>query len=124
MMEVVGTPVEEKTKKHSPRTTTQINALFPVLDHYQYTRSDIAALIQRCHHDEIQIQIAVSNIIEDRANHETSSWGQVKSKKQMKEDKKLKEEEEAKESERIARELAKERQDAEKRAAREAKQGK
>ena len=88
VLEVVGVTgsTEKESKKYSPRTETHIKALLPILDHYQYSRHDIASLVQRCHFDENQIQVAVSNIVEDRANHETTSWGVVKGKKQMTEE--------------------------------------
>jgi len=123
VMEVVGanTVTAKETKKFSPRTEHFIKDLFPVLDHYEYARTDIASLVQRCHYDEIQIQIAVSNIIEERLNHEVTYWGVVKGKKQQKEEKKIKEEEEQKEQERVERDLEKARKDSEKRAQREAR---
>jgi len=126
VMEVVGATggAEKESKKYSPRTEKQIVALLPVLDHYDYSRAAVAALVARCHHNDLEIQLAVSNIIEDRANHASDSWGEVKSKKQLKEEKKLKEEEEALEQERMERELAKQRKDEERRAAREARQNK
>mmetsp|Transcript_64882 Transcript_64882/g.101134 ORF Transcript_64882/g.101134 Transcript_64882/m.101134 type:complete len:826 (-) Transcript_64882:100-2577(-) len=122
VMEVVGAnaSAEKDDKKYSPRTEVHIKQLMPLLDHYEYSRADIASLVKRCHHDEMQIQIAVANVIEDRANHEATSWGEVKTKKQLKEAKKLKEEEEQREQERLEKELEKQRKDAEKRAAREA----
>lgn len=110
---------DKEEKKFSPRTEKQIAKLMDVLDFFGYSRNDIAALVRRCHYDDQQIQIAVANIIEDKANHESDSWGEVKTKKQIKEEKAQKEEEERKEQERIERELEKQRKQAEKRAQKE-----
>ncbi|CAE7485289.1 unnamed protein product, partial [Symbiodinium pilosum] len=71
-------------KTYSPRTEGYIKQLTGVLDFFAYSRSDIAALVRRCHFDENQIQIAVANIVEDRQNHEQKEWGTVKNKKQAK----------------------------------------
>lgn len=78
-------------KMYSPRTDGFIQQLTGVLDFYQFSAADIASLVRKCHYDETQIQIAVANIIEDRANHEQEQWGTVKKKKQVKEEKKMKE---------------------------------
>eukprot|EP00434_Breviolum_minutum_P006147 symbB.v1.2.005419.t1/scaffold316.1/size230253/34 len=78
-------------KLYSPRTDGFIQQLTGVLDFYQFSAADIASLVRKCHYDETQIQIAVANIIEDRANHEQEQWGTVKKKKQVKEEKKMKE---------------------------------
>lgn len=120
VLEVVGSKNEKEDKKYSPRTEGHIRQLTDLLDCFQYSRADIAALVRRCHHDDHQIQIAVANIIEDKANHGTEAWGEVKSKKQMKEEKKIREEEERKEQEAMERELEKQRKEAEKRARKEA----
>jgi len=109
----------EDEKKYSPRTEKHIQQLTGVLDFYEYSRGDIAALVRRCHYDENQIQVAVANIIEDRANHEKEEWGTVKNKKQTKEEKKIKEEEK-KEQERLEKEAEKHRKEAERKAAKEA----
>ncbi|CAJ1366833.1 unnamed protein product [Effrenium voratum] len=93
-----------------------------VLDFFEYSRSDIASLVRRCHHDENQIQIAVANIVEDRANHEKEDWGTVKNKKQAKEERKIKEEEAKKEQERVQKEEEKQRKEAERKAAKEARE--
>eukprot|EP00913_Durusdinium_trenchii_P026030 g24421.t1 len=97
VLETVAGKGEEDEKKYSPRTENHIQQLTGVLDFYEYSRSDIAGLVRRCHYDENQIQVAVANIIEDRANHEKEEWGTVKNKKQAKEERKIKEEEEKKE---------------------------
>eukprot|EP00435_Cladocopium_sp_Y103_P019606 s2111_g4.t1 len=78
-------------KMYSPRTDGFIQQLTGVLDFYQFSAADIASLVRKCNYDETQIQIAVANIIEDRANHEQEQWGTVKKKKQVKEEKKMKE---------------------------------
>ncbi|CAJ1366837.1 unnamed protein product, partial [Effrenium voratum] len=78
-------------KAYSPRTEGFVQQLTGVLDFYQYTPADIAALVRKCQYDQNQIQVAVANIIEDRANHEQEEWGTVKKKKQVKEEKKMKE---------------------------------
>jgi len=121
VLEVVGAGKSVKEdKKYSPRTENHIKQLTDLLDCFQYNRADIAALVRRCHHDEQQIQIAVANIIEDKANHGVEDWGEVKSKKQLKEEKKIREEEERKEQEATERELEKQRKEAEKRAKKDA----
>lgn len=120
VLETVGGPSKgDGSDKYSPRTESHIAQLSDVLDYFQYSRSDIAALVRRCHYEETQIQIAVANIIEDRANHGQTDWGTVKNKKQAKEEKKIKEEEEKKEQERLEKEAEKQRRDAERRAQRE-----
>merc|ERR1719282_128357 len=122
VLEVVGVgsgSTEKDEKKYSPRTEMYIKQLNEVLDYFQYSRSEIAALVRKCHYDEQQIQVAVANIIEDRANHEQSDWGVVRTKKQVKEEKKLKEEEDKKEQDKVEKELEKQRKDAEKRAQKE-----
>eukprot|EP00438_Fugacium_kawagutii_P032852 Skav216111 [mRNA] locus=scaffold1946:114778:117067:+ [translate_table: standard] len=78
VLETVASKGAEDEKKYSPRTERHIQQLTGVLDFYEYSRSDIAALVRRCHYDENQIQIA------DRANHEKEEWGTVKNKKQAK----------------------------------------
>lgn len=87
VLEVVGASGtgEKDEKKYSPRTESHIKKLTEVLDFFEYSRSDIAGLVRRCHYDDHQIQIAVANIIEDKANHVQDSWGTVKTKKQLKE---------------------------------------
>jgi len=122
VLEVVGASgrgIEKDDKKYSPRTEGHIKKLTDVLDYFEYSRADIASLVRRCHYDEQQIQIAVANIVEDRANHEQSQWGTVKTKKQVKEEKRLKEEDEKREQDRIEREMEKQRKEADKRAAKE-----
>jgi len=117
VLEVVGAGGKsgKDEGKYSPRTEAYIKQLTDVLDFFAYSRQDIANLVRRCHHDEQQIQIAVENIIEDKANHEQDSWGVVRTKKQQKEERKIKEEEEKHEKDRIEKELEKKRRDAEKR---------
>jgi len=121
VLETVGAMAakSESIDKFSPRTESQIKQLSDILDFYQYSRSDIATLVRRCHNDELQIQVAVANIIEDRANHEQDEWGTVKNKKQAKEEKQTKIEEEKIEQERKEKEEEKQRREAEKRAVRE-----
>lgn len=121
VLEVVGAGKNAKEdKKYSPRTENHIKQLTDLLDCFQYNRADIAALVRRCHHDEQQIQIAVANIIEDKANHGVEDWGEVKSKKQLKEEKKIRDEEERKEQEAMEKELERQRKEAEKRAKKDA----
>lgn len=122
VLETVADKGEEDEKKYSPRTERYIQQLTGVLDFYEYSRSDIAGLVRRCHYDENQIQIAVANIIEDRANHEKEEWGTVKNKKQAKEERKIKEEEEKKEQERLQKEQEKQRRESERKAAKEARE--
>lgn len=122
VLETVAGKGEEDEKKYSPRTENHIQQLTGVLDFYEYSRSDIAGLVRRCHYDENQIQVAVANIIEDRANHEKEEWGTVKNKKQAKEERKIKDEEEKKEQERLQKEEEKQRREAERKAAKEARE--
>lgn len=86
VLEVVGAGGKSRSDEgtYSPRTESYIKQLTGVLDFFAYSRQDIANLVRRCHYDEQQIQIAVENIIEDKANHEQDSWGTVKTKKQQK----------------------------------------
>ncbi|CAJ1406078.1 unnamed protein product [Effrenium voratum] len=122
VLETVAGKGEEEDKTYSPRTEIFIRQLTDVLDFFEYSRSDIASLVRRCHHDENQIQIAVANIVEDRANHEKEDWGTVKNKKQAKEERKIKEEEAKKEQERVQKEEEKQRKEAERKAAKEARE--
>eukprot|EP00403_Amphidinium_massartii_P034177 CAMPEP_0178452620 /NCGR_PEP_ID=MMETSP0689_2-20121128/44346_1 /TAXON_ID=160604 /ORGANISM="Amphidinium massartii, Strain CS-259" /LENGTH=797 /DNA_ID=CAMNT_0020078347 /DNA_START=11 /DNA_END=2401 /DNA_ORIENTATION=+ len=119
ILEVVGADSKEDASEYSPRTEVYIHQLQDVLDFFGYSSGDIAALVQRCNHDEQQIQLAVDNILEDRANHEQTSWGVVKNKKQLKDEKKAREEEEKAEQERLAKEMEKQAKEAKKKAAKE-----
>mmetsp|Transcript_62559 Transcript_62559/g.146748 ORF Transcript_62559/g.146748 Transcript_62559/m.146748 type:complete len:754 (+) Transcript_62559:68-2329(+) len=122
VLETVAGKGETDEKTYSPRTERHIQQLTEVLDFFQYSRGDIAALVRRCHYDEHQIQVAVANIVEDRANHEQEEWGTVKNKKQAKEERKLKEEEDKKEQERLAKEEEKQRKEAERQERKAAKE--
>jgi len=122
VLETVAAKGDADEKTYSPRTERHIQQLTDVLDFFEYSRNDIAALVRRCHYDEHQIQVAVANIIEDRANHEQEEWGTVKKKKQAKEERKLKEEEDKKEQERLEKEQEKQRREAERKAAKEARE--
>merc|ERR1711933_697851 len=72
VLEVVGASGagEKDEKKYSPRTESHIRQLTDVLDFFEYSRSDIASLVRRCHYDDDQINVAVANIMEDKANHQ------------------------------------------------------
>ncbi|CAE7560315.1 unnamed protein product [Symbiodinium sp. CCMP2592] len=122
VLETVAAKGDADEKTYSPRTERHIQQLTDVLDFFEYSRNDIAALVRRCHYDEHQIQVAVANIVEDRANHEQEEWGTVKNKKQAKEERKLKEEEDKKEQERLEKEQEKQRREAERKAAKEARE--
>lgn len=120
VLETVTTAAPEKdVKTYSPRTESHIKQLSDVLDFFEFSRSDIAALVRRCHYDEHQIQIAVANIIEEKEPAVTE-WGTVRNKKQVKEEKQIKAEEDKKEQERLEKEREKQRREAEKQAQREA----
>eukprot|EP00929_Paragymnodinium_shiwhaense_P014191 TRINITY_DN12207_c0_g1_i2.p1 TRINITY_DN12207_c0_g1~~TRINITY_DN12207_c0_g1_i2.p1 ORF type:complete len:824 (+),score=274.83 TRINITY_DN12207_c0_g1_i2:90-2561(+) len=118
VLEIVGNSKADADdgRKYSPRTEGHIKQLFDVLDHFEYSRADIAALVKKANYDELQIQLAVANIIEDRAPTTTDDWGTVKTKKQQKEDKKAKEEEERREQERLDRQAEKKREEDKKQA--------
>merc|ERR1712228_194863 len=49
-----GKSAEKSDKKYSPRTEGYIKQVGDVLDFYGMSRSDIAALVKRCNHDETQ----------------------------------------------------------------------
>merc|ERR1712187_521136 len=86
VLEVVsagGRGGETDNKKYSPRTENHVKQLTEILDQFGMSRSDIAAMVRRCNHDDVQIQNAVANIIEDRAQSEPTTWGTVKNKKQL-----------------------------------------
>lgn len=104
----------EANKKYSPRTEGHVSSLSEVLEFFGYSRVDVANLVRRCHHDDSQIQVAVANIIEDRVNHEQTSFAEVKTKKQVKEEKKLQEEEAKLEAELLEKERKQVEKEAEK----------
>ncbi|OII77951.1 hypothetical protein cand_037590 [Cryptosporidium andersoni] len=61
----------------SPRTAKWIKELTPVLEPYNFDVSEISDLIHRCHYDANQIELAVSNVIEDFSGRESGQWTKV-----------------------------------------------
>lgn len=127
VLETVGATKKDAGKadeqKYTPRTEGFIKEISGVLDFFNYSRADIANLVRRANYDDMQIQIAVANVLEEKGGHETTVWEEKKTKKQMKEEKKEKEEQDKKDQEEAERELERLRKIAEKREKRELAKG-
>jgi len=91
VMEILGTNSEDEV--FSPRMEQYVDNLLPLLDMFNYTRSDIKDLVQNCKFDETAINESVAKILEDSAPVASKDWSTVLSKKDKKtqmEKKKLK----------------------------------
>lgn len=64
----------KKTGVDSPRTKGLIANLSAVLGAYGKTEAEIRNLVKQCNYNDMQIQAAVSHILEERSGHEHGDW--------------------------------------------------